>query len=270
MSAEAANQPIFLLRVDCEHVESRRRAGSAEPEVAGTPRLLALLAELDVQATFAFVGLTAREYPQSVRAAVAGGHAIAGHSMDHAEPYAGRPRQEQEADMEQMVAAIEATCGVRVRGLATPCHGLIDGATLEAAWRNGLDYVLNFSITAEAPAPLAPAPGMEEIARPALVPSAHLNVVWDWTHLQPGWPPFSTETARPEWQAAIDRASHDEGGAVGLIIHPWIVELNQEYAVLAEILGYARENGFTFSTFDAVASKVLAHRLHSVTATERA
>jgi hypothetical protein len=46
--------------------------------------------------------------------------------------------------------------------------------------------------------------------------------------------------------------------------------LNQEYAVLAEILGYARENGFTFSTFDAVASKALAHRPHTVTATERA
>lgn len=270
MSAEAANRPTFLLRVDCEHVESRRWAGGVEPEVAGTPRLLALLAELHVPATFGFVGLTAREYPQFARAAAAGGHAIAGHSLDHAGPYAGRPVQQQEEDMEQMAAAIEAACGVRVRGLATPCHGLIDGATLEAAGHSGLDYVLNFSITAEAPSPLAPAPGMEEMARPVLVPSARLNVVWDWTHLQPGRPPFSDEAARREWAAAIDGASREQGGAVRLIIHPWIVELNQEYPVLAELLGYAREKGFAFSTFDAVASAALANRSPAAAARERA
>jgi peptidoglycan/xylan/chitin deacetylase (PgdA/CDA1 family) len=255
MSTQTFGQRIFLLRVDCEHVESLRWAGTVEPEVAGTPRLLSLLDELAVPATFAFVGLTAQHYPALARAAMARGHAVAGHSLDHAQAYAGRSRPEQETDIREMAAAIEAACGVRVRGLAAPCHGLIDTATLQAAARAGLDYVLNFSVMAEVPILLAPAP---EINPPVLVPTERLKVVWDWTALQPGWPLFSAADAMREWTAAIDEVSQREGGGVSLIVHPWIVELNQEYAVLTDLLRYARDKGFTFSTFDHIARAVVA------------
>ncbi len=212
-------------------------------------RLLVLLRELGVSATAAFVGVTARAFPELVQAWRTDGHAIAGHSMRHSRPYAGQPEDWQRSDMQEMIASIQQACDVRIRGLASPCHGLVDGATLHAAAAAGLRYVLNFSITVDSDRVLGPAP---DGYAPLLVPSSRLHVVWDWTDRQPGWPPFSVPEAQQQWTAAIDTAAR-HGGCVSLIIHPWIVELNREYDLLAAVLTYARSAGLSFATFDRVA-----------------
>ena len=123
--------------MNCEHTEAARWAKSVDVECIGLQRLLALLHHLDIPATFAFVGATALEWPELARAAVADGHAIAGHSMLHAGPYAGRPERWQQEDVRAMVESIQQACDVRVRGLAAPGHGRVDEQTIRAAAQAG-------------------------------------------------------------------------------------------------------------------------------------
>jgi peptidoglycan/xylan/chitin deacetylase (PgdA/CDA1 family) len=250
MHVQAFDGCVFLLRVDCEHTEAMRWSGSEAVEAVDLLRLLALLGEVAVPATFAFVGTTAIRFPELARACVAQSHVIAGHSMRHAGPYAERPDEWQRSDMQEMIAAIQQTCGRRVHGLAAPGHGVIDTATIRAAASVGLDYVLNLTITSPCYKALGPAPGLPPSV---LIPAARLQFVWDWTTLQPGWPPFSASEAMQQWMATIDTAARAQG-TVSLIIHPWIVEANQEYAVIAEVQEYARSKRASFATFDEIVS----------------
>lgn len=50
---------------------------------ASTPELVALLDELDVPATFFFVGLAVRAFPQEAKLVVDAGHAVGCHTMSH-------------------------------------------------------------------------------------------------------------------------------------------------------------------------------------------
>jgi peptidoglycan/xylan/chitin deacetylase (PgdA/CDA1 family) len=53
------------------------------PHVTNTPRLLKILEERNVKATFYVVGRNVREYPALLRRMVAEGHEIGNHSWDH-------------------------------------------------------------------------------------------------------------------------------------------------------------------------------------------
>lgn len=53
------------------------------PDPASTPKVLDLLADLEVKATFFVVGEAVRRHPDLVRRVVAEGHAIGSHSMTH-------------------------------------------------------------------------------------------------------------------------------------------------------------------------------------------
>ncbi len=72
----------------------RRRVGKGEvalsfddgPHPASTPRILDLLAELGVVATFFCVGRNARAHPEIVTRALAEGHRIGSHSLTHPHP----------------------------------------------------------------------------------------------------------------------------------------------------------------------------------------
>jgi hypothetical protein len=149
-------------------------------------------------------------------------------------------------DMHEMIDAIDAACGVRVRGLAAPCHGAIDRITLRAAAMAGLRYVLNTTHTADGTNAFGPT---SDGPASVWVPPASMRVLWDWTALQPDWPPFDHDKARGEWVAAIDAAAR-QGELVSLIVHPWIVETNDEYALLDNVLGHVRAIGLRVATFD--------------------
>ena len=280
----------MLLRVDCEHPEAERWAGDASLEARALPPLLALLRVAGVSATLAFVGRTAERHPELVRAAVEAGHAIAGHSHTHARAYAGQGLDWQITDLRAMRAAIAQAGGGNVRGLAPPCHGAVDAATLQAAGVAGLDYVLRLPAETEAgdghvAGSPAPAPSTARGSqgptgtsfvpvdgpRSLLVPPAQMGWIWDWTPLQPGWPAFSAARATAEWQAAVDRAA--TGGALlGFILHPWIMASNApqgEADAVAALLSYARTKGARVETFDALATAARGARPASSTTNTR-
>jgi peptidoglycan/xylan/chitin deacetylase (PgdA/CDA1 family) len=82
--------------------------------LVGVPRILALLDDFGLKATFFVPGLTADRYPQTVEQIVAAGHEVGHHSYSHLSPVDLGPDGER-ADFERALAALERV-GVRPQG----------------------------------------------------------------------------------------------------------------------------------------------------------
>jgi peptidoglycan/xylan/chitin deacetylase (PgdA/CDA1 family) len=80
----------------------------------GVPRLLALLADYQLRATFFVPGLTAERYPHTVDAVLTAGHEVAHHSFSHRSPVA-LTEDEERADFERALSALRAV-GADPRG----------------------------------------------------------------------------------------------------------------------------------------------------------
>ena len=74
--------------------------------LVGVPRLLELLAEYGLTATFFVPGLTAERYPQTVEQIVERGHELGHHSYSHRSPVDLSPEEER-ADFERALAALD-------------------------------------------------------------------------------------------------------------------------------------------------------------------
>lgn len=93
--------------------------------LVGVPRILALLAEYGVRATFFVPGLTADRYPNVVERIAASGHEVGHHSYAHRKPVT-LSEAEERADFERAIAALDRL-GVRPQGHRA--------AGWEPAWR---------------------------------------------------------------------------------------------------------------------------------------
>jgi peptidoglycan/xylan/chitin deacetylase (PgdA/CDA1 family) len=80
----------------------------------GVPRLLGLLADYELRATFFIPGLTADRYPQMVEEVLAHGHEVGHHSYSHRSAVALSPDEERR-DFERALEAL-AKVGVEPRG----------------------------------------------------------------------------------------------------------------------------------------------------------
>jgi peptidoglycan-N-acetylglucosamine deacetylase len=60
------------------------------PHPDWTPKVLDLLAESEVHATFSLIGEQARAYPKMVRRIVRAGHGLCNHTMTHPQPFGAR------------------------------------------------------------------------------------------------------------------------------------------------------------------------------------
>ena len=91
-------------------------ASTVEREVE---RVLALLAERTLRATFFVLGDVARRHPALVRRIAAGGHEIASHGDMHRK-VASQTRGEFTADVARSIAELESCVGQRVAGYRAP------------------------------------------------------------------------------------------------------------------------------------------------------
>jgi peptidoglycan/xylan/chitin deacetylase (PgdA/CDA1 family) len=94
------------------------------PDPVHTPKLLDLLARLDVRATFFVRGDAADRHPDIVRRIVADGHAIASHTWDHRD-LPGRSPDDLAQDLARCRRALREIAGVDTR-LFRPPRGRMD------------------------------------------------------------------------------------------------------------------------------------------------
>ena len=103
-------------------------------------RVLDLLSQHDVSATFFVLGWVAHHHPQVVRRIVRAGHEVGCHSYAHKLVYDMRPQQFR-ADTEQAVAAIEDAGGVTPRAYRAPSYSI----TARSMW--ALDILAELGFT---------------------------------------------------------------------------------------------------------------------------
>ena len=110
------------------------------PDPVDTPKLLDLLREKGVKATFFVVGKRADQYPEIVRRAWAEGHLIANHTWSHYPLFCFLSPRRLRAEIERGTESIRRSCGFRPRFFRSPVglrHPLL-APYLEDA---GLEYV---------------------------------------------------------------------------------------------------------------------------------
>jgi polysaccharide deacetylase family protein (PEP-CTERM system associated) len=125
--------PLNALTIDVEdyyHVSGFERVvdraawDGFEPRVeANTRRLLDVLAEADVRATFFVLGWVAKRHPGLVRAIRAAGHEVGCHSYAHRLIYEQTP-EEFRADLRRACRVLEDTLGEPVRAYRAPSFSI--------------------------------------------------------------------------------------------------------------------------------------------------
>src|ERR1035437_7523646 len=110
------------------------------PDPVDTPRLLDLLREKGVKATFFVVGQRADRHPEIVRRAWEEGHLIANHTWSHRPLFCFLSPRRLRSEIERGNDCIERICGVRARYFRSPVslrHPLLRFALQRA----GVEYV---------------------------------------------------------------------------------------------------------------------------------
>ena len=108
------------------------------PEI--TPRVLDLLAERGVRATFFVIGRAARRHPEIVRRIVAEGHDVGNHTDEHSYLFWAHLPRRIERDVAGAQQAIESACGTRCRFFRAPV-GLKNWFLHRVLRAHGLDLV---------------------------------------------------------------------------------------------------------------------------------
>jgi len=91
------------------------------------PRILKLLADRDIRATFFIPGHTALAYPETVRAIADAGHEIGHHGWVHESP-ADFDAAGERANLERGFEALDAVAGARPRGYRSPAAVLTEAS----------------------------------------------------------------------------------------------------------------------------------------------
>lgn len=117
---------------------SERQYGIAR----GLPRLLDLLADYDIEATFPTCGRTAEWYPEAVAEIVKRGHEIANHSYSHY-PLFTLDEAEEREEIRKSADILEELTGERPTGFRCPIYTVTDNTfdlllEQEYAWESSL------------------------------------------------------------------------------------------------------------------------------------
>lgn len=127
------------------------------PDATVLPRILDILQERRVQATFFLIGREVEKQPALVRRLVAEGHEVENHGYGHLD-LSGRPDADRVAEVEGGARAIRAVTGLATRYFR-PARGAFDPETVRAARAAGHRVMLWTNVGA----PDVPFPGREKL-----------------------------------------------------------------------------------------------------------
>jgi peptidoglycan-N-acetylglucosamine deacetylase len=214
------------------------------------PKVLALLAEFGVPASFFMPAVSALLHPDEVTAYVAGGHEVAVHGWIHERNMLLEGADELDLTG-RAVEVLERLSGVRPVGIRTPSWDFSDH-TLAIIQQLGLRYDSSLMADDE-PYELVAAgrpTGIVEIPVEWIRDDAPYLMMERYSSLRPYTPPRALlEIWRDEFDAA-----YAEGGLFQLTMHPHVMGHRSRLVVLRELLAHiAGHSGVWFATHAQVA-----------------
>ena len=238
-------QAILSFDLDAESpilVEGRRYADNAGvmthqaygPLVA-VPRILELLKEYELPATFFVPGLTAERYPQAVEQILAAGHEVGHHSYAHFSPF-DQDEAAERADFERALAVLDGF-GVKPEGFRCP--------SWEPQWRTPA-LVAEYGLAYDSSLMDADTPYLLQTESGDIV---ELPVHWsldDWEqYAYLPRPPFKSPIESPQkvldlWISELD-AMRRYGCLFVLTCHPFLSGRPHRVEVLRKLIEHALE-----------------------------
>ncbi len=262
------------LSFDSDHETIPLRDGETSPgklsqgeygSRVAAPKIVAMLAELEVPASFYMPAVSALLHPHEVEAYVEGGHEVAVHGWIHERNML--LSREDELDLTgRALDTLERVSGVRPTGIRTPSWDFSEH-TLDIITELGFAYdssLMGDDNPYELVADGRPT-GIVEIPVEWIRDDAPYFMMERYSGLRPYMPPRS---ALQIWQDEFD-AAHHEGGLFQLTLHPHVIGHRSRLVVLRALLDHIREqDDVWFATHAEVADLVRPpYAAHTETAT---
>lgn len=236
-----ASRPVTLL------------VGQYGPHVA-VPRLLTMLREEQVPATFFVPGWVVDHYPATIEAIQRDGHEIAHHGYEHIPP-ARQSAEEEEAALVRGIESIKRVTGTVPRGYRSPSWE-VSNVTLSLLTRYGFQYSSNF-MGDDRPYVHQSAPLVELPIQWLLDDFPFFGVVPD-RGMYGATPPGVAYAAWWEELEAL-HAEASRGACCVLTMHPQCIGRASRVAMLRRLIGAARN----LADVEFVRCQDLAHRVAS-------
>jgi peptidoglycan-N-acetylglucosamine deacetylase len=232
----------------------------------GVPRVLELLRNNQIPATFFIPGHTVDSFPEPVAAILEAGHEVAHHSYAHVDP-SGQTPDEERRDMERALEALRRA-GVAPLGYRSPSADM-SPITLALLEEYGLRY--DSSLMAEDFRPYRPRIGDRVTQQEPLVRGREARL-WeipvsfefdDWVHFQFNFNPYRNGTSAPSkvleiWTEEFDwMHANVDGGVLTVMLHPQVIGRGHRVAMLERFIAHCRAHAdVTFARLDAVAARL--------------
>lgn len=221
----------------------------------GVPRILRLLKEYGVPATFFVPGWTADKYPDLVEQMVRDGHEIGHHGYEH-EYVVNKPREVEEEILERGIESLRRITGVVPRGYRAPA-GNVGPNTF------GLLLAHNFLYDSTLMADELPY-WVEVEGSGRLV---EIPIAWELTdtpHFLFSYVPYyvgmsSQEKVYEIWEAEFEGA-YAEGGFFNLVMHPQIIGRRHRMQMLERLVRRMLEKGDVWFATHAQVAETFARR----------
>jgi peptidoglycan/xylan/chitin deacetylase (PgdA/CDA1 family) len=219
----------------------------------GAPRILRLLHQRHVPATFFMPAVSALLHPEEARGYVEAGHEVGIHGWIHERNMQLRPEDEREL-AHRAADTLERVTGTRPVGVRTPSWDFSDD-TLAIIRELGLLYDSSLMADDEPYEILAQGQptGVVEIPVEWIRDDAVYFAMERYAALRPYTPPRGVLTI---WRDEFDRARAD-GGLFQLTMHPHVIGHRSRIAILEELVEYiAGHADVWWATHAAIASYV--------------
>lgn len=238
----------FALSFDSDHETNELREGGKSigrmawgqyGNRVGVPRVLRLLREHDIKATFYVPAVVALTYPDEQRGIVAEGHEIGIHGWIH-ELNSVLPYEAERELMMRAADALAAVTGVRPVGLRTPSWDFSPN-TLRIEKEMGLLYDSSLMADEDCYELLLDGEpsGVVELPVEWVRDDAVYFMMHRFQSLRPYTPPSDVlDIFRREFDAA-----YDEGGLFQLTTHPHIIGYRSRIWILDELIRHAKSRG---------------------------
>jgi peptidoglycan/xylan/chitin deacetylase (PgdA/CDA1 family) len=263
-------QHFVCLTFDYDNVSPALARGTTTPTyisrgdfgVVGAERLVRLLGQRGIAATWFIPGHTIESYPASCRAVAEAGHEIGHHGWTHRPP-ASLSRDDEEKELVRGNAVIEALTGRQARGYRSPSWDL-SPHSIELLLKHGFEY--DSSLMGHDHLPYQARDGdVAELEAP-MVFGADTNLVempiswslddfpvFEYTRTPTGFLPglMSAEAVLGNWRADFDyMARHTDWGVLTYTMHPHVIGRGHRLLMLEVLIDHLAAAGATFVTME--------------------